>query len=332
MNERPNESIGLPIREIVYRTDAENIYFVSSSGHCSLDCSYCIVNPIVKHQPSLNAEDIAFVIKSRPGKALLMFSGAGDFFAGYKKRERLLNSILEHNVEIALDINAVMIHEMPTLSADQITKIRFINVTMHYRQLKLHNAMRAWVENVLTICRLQRSEMFIIGYILSPSESGDWNEALEFYEKNIFASTGQRLVLIRDIHGGFDKSTETSLSNLSHRWSGMIEEIHQEYFPERFSQYPYVICPAGKNYFRVWNDGRIEGCPYIDSLRDCGNAKNRTISVRDDWFNCDTPNYCDCSAIAITGKMRYPDRLTDLRVLPSAEDKLKKVHWLEKLE
>jgi hypothetical protein len=72
------------------QTDCEVAFFVSSSGHCSLDCSYCIVNPIVKHQPTLNFGDIEFLLDSTGKKAFLAFSGKGDFFAGYKKKRKVI--------------------------------------------------------------------------------------------------------------------------------------------------------------------------------------------------------------------------------------------------
>jgi len=123
----------------------ETLFFVSSSGHCSLDCSYCVATPVVKHKPSLVYDDFKFLLEHFAGKVFFIFSGKGDFFAGYKKNDRLLECLLKHeNLSMALDINGVMIHEFGVLSAIQLQKIRHINLSMHYSQLVANNALLAW--------------------------------------------------------------------------------------------------------------------------------------------------------------------------------------------
>ena len=69
-------TVELPKDEMQIRfAPDETIYFVSSSGHCNLDCSYCVIQPVVKHQPSLNYDDLAFVLERTPGKVFFIFSG-----------------------------------------------------------------------------------------------------------------------------------------------------------------------------------------------------------------------------------------------------------------
>ncbi|MEO5344516.1 MAG: hypothetical protein H7842_14520, partial [Gammaproteobacteria bacterium SHHR-1] len=76
-----------------------------------------------------------------------------------------------------------------------------------------------------------------------------------------------------------------------------------------FADRPQVLCPAGKSYFRVWNDGRIQGCPNladVSELLDCGNAKERRLHIRPQPFLCNSPRYCDCHVIDALGKMQLP--------------------------
>jgi MoaA/NifB/PqqE/SkfB family radical SAM enzyme len=294
------------IRELDFKTDCDNVIFLSSSGHCSLDCSYCIISPVVKHQPTLVYEDFQYLLEQVKGRSLLILSGKGDFFAGYKKQEKLLARILDHDVEVALDINGVMLHEFAELPEEKLSRIRLVNLTMHYLQLIRSNALKAWKENALSLIEKKGGAHFLSGFILSPAERDCWRDALRFYDENIFASTRQPLVLIKDVNVQFDPATEELASTLERDFEHMVEEVYQEDFAARFAQFSHVMCPAGYQYFRVWNDGSVQGCPYISELEDCGNIKERRFLPRSNLFRCAEAKHCDCNNIALAGKMIFP--------------------------
>jgi MoaA/NifB/PqqE/SkfB family radical SAM enzyme len=284
-------------------SNADFIFFMSSSGHCSLDCSYCIVNPIVKHQPSLTLQDIEYLLDSVGGKSAIAFSGKGDFFAGYRKGDKLLSRLLDREVDVGLDINGVMIHEFPDLSDEKLNKIRHINLTLHYVQIKNKNALKVWEQNAKLLIRKQRCHTFLMGTILSPHDVELWEEALRFYDHHVFQETGMRITLIRDVLN-WESRFEERLESLRNKFDYLVAETRHVDFSQMFKMTDEVICPAGKAFFRVWNDGRIEGCPYIGELSDCGNAMARTFAPRETFFRCSQPKYCDCNLIGRLGKMQ----------------------------
>ena len=286
------------------KTDCEVIFFVSSSGHCTLDCPYCIIDPIAKREQSLNYSDIEFLLETFQKKAFLSFSGKGDFFAGYKKSENLLASLLEREVEIALDINGVLVHEFPGLSDRHLAKIRFVNLTMHYQQIMEKNLRKVWAGNARMLIEKKGDEM-LLGTIVSPQLMDSWEEALLFYDKEIFKNTGKKIVLIKDINRPFTGEEEDYLLSLNDRFAGIVERVHQEDFAEVFQSYNRVLCPAGGTYFRVWNNGDLQGCPNIPEFSQSGNVKERKIVIRNGLFCCSQAIYCDCNIIEGLGKMVY---------------------------
>lgn len=287
---------------MMMNTDCEVVFFVSSSGHCTLDCPYCIIDPIAKHELSLNCGDIDFLLDTFQKKAFIAFSGKGDFFAGYRKSDQLLKAVLEREVEIALDINGVFIHDFPELSPHQLDKIRFMNLTMHYQQLREKNLLRVWAENARVLVE-KKGEQMLLGTIVSPLLTDCWEDAFLFYEREIFGETGKQVVLVKDINRTFSEADENKLLALRDRFSDSVERIHHEDFAGMFEGCNRVFCPAGKGYFRIWNTGDIQGCPNIPELAHCGNVKKREVFVRDTPFCCSEMFYCDCAIIEGLGKM-----------------------------
>jgi MoaA/NifB/PqqE/SkfB family radical SAM enzyme len=266
-------------------TDCEVVFFVSSSGHCTLDCPYCIIDPIAKREPSLNCGDIDFLLETFKKKAFLAFSGKGDFFAGYKKSDKFLASILDREVEVALDINGVLIHEFSELSDTHLEKIRYVNLSMHYQQIKEKNLLYVWAENARILVEKKGNDM-LLGTIVSPMLMDHWEESLLFYNKEIFSKTGKKIVLVKDINRSFSKQEEDFLVSLKERFSDIVERIYQEDFAETFRDCNHVFCPAGSSYFRIWNNGDIQGCPNIHQLAQCGNVKERRVVPRNKPFCC----------------------------------------------
>ncbi|GAB6041083.1 hypothetical protein [Endothiovibrio diazotrophicus] len=284
-------------------------FFVSSSGHCPLDCHYCIVNPIVKHQPSLNYDDLAFLLGEIEGRsALFGFSGRGDFFAGYRKPERLLERLLDHDVGVVLDVNGMIIQELPELPAEKLAKIEYVNLTLHYTELLAKKALGAWEKNARLVIERMGAEDILMGFVLTPVERDRWEEALAFYEERIFRPTGRPLVMIRDVNSAFSEADEAQIARLAEQFGEMTARVHQEDFAKLFARHSHVLCPAGSEFFHIWNDGSVEGCPHVEERKACGNLKERRFEpCQPTYFPCATATYCECSAVAIAKKMRYPD-------------------------
>ena len=285
-------------------TSCDVVVFCSSSGHCQLDCDYCVVHPVIKRNPSLTYDDLAWFLGEVRQRVLFMFSGKGDFFAGYAKRDRLLDRLLDHDVEVALDINGVLLQEYPEIAPEKLRKIRYINLTMHYRQLREKRVEKVWVENARTILEKHGGEL-LLGTILSPLGDDQWDEALEFYEREIFRPTGQRMWMIRDCERPSSAGQEEKLAAprgalrpddraLPHGGPG--EGVR------------------GSRPCSVRRGGTISASGTTDASRavrtspssaNAGNVKERRLARREAHFRCSTPHFCDCNNIEALGKMRY---------------------------
>lgn len=287
-------------------TDCETIAFCSSSGHCQLDCSYCVVHPVIKRNPSLAYEDLAFFLGKVGGSAFLIFSGKGDFFAGYGKRDRFLERLLEHDVEVALDVNGLLLQEYPELSEAARRKVRYVNLTMHWAQLVRKDAREAWLDNARTLLALHEGTLNL-NTILSPLEKESWEESLLFFERELFGPAGRKLTLVSDCERAFTAEEGAELARLKERFAPMIDEAYSADFEGAFAGRGAVLCPAGKSYFRIWNDGRVEGCPWVGELGGLGNLKERTFAPRPAPFRCTTPRFCDCYDILQLGRMGFEE-------------------------
>lgn len=289
------------------QTDCQAVFFVSSAGHCTFDCEYCIVNPIAKKEASLDYSDFQFFLGKFSEKVFLIFSGKGDFFASYPKSARLLDKILDHLVEIALDINGAIIQEFPQLTTEKLAKIRYINLTMHYQQIQQKNLLARWAEHARLIID-KKGQDLLMGYILSPKLSEEWQSALNYYSQQVFAKTGKQIVLVKDVNQTFSAEQEKLFQQLQTDFADCVAGIHDNNFSKIFFNNSKVLCPAGHRYFRIWNDGRVQACPYIPTLTDAGNVKQRQIKINPSAYPCATPEFCDCHVIEGLGKMNYQQK------------------------
>jgi MoaA/NifB/PqqE/SkfB family radical SAM enzyme len=287
-------------------TSCEVVVFCSSSGHCQLDCDYCIVHPVIKRQPSITYEDLHFFLDTIKKSTYFIFSGKGDFFAGYPKRDRFLDRLLDHEVEVALDINGVLLNEYAELSAEKLEKIRAMNLTLHWKQVRDKRVEKVWAENARTILERHRGEI-LVGTILAPAVSDSWEEGLAFYEKEIFRPTGRKIWLIEDCERPYSESETEQVALIREKWSHLVDRVHHEDFAASFAGREDVLCPAGQEYFRIWHDGRVQGCPYIGELQDLGNLKEKRFIPRLCRMRCNTPKFCDCFDILSLGKMKFPE-------------------------
>jgi hypothetical protein len=284
----------------LFHTD--NLFFMSSSGHCGLTCPYCLINPVAKNEPSLNRDDFQFLFDTFKNQKLgFIFSGKGDFFASYQRGDKLLSFILDHNVEVMLDINCQFIQECREISRGQFDKIKEINITMHYHQLKEKKILDSWVKNVRFLHKMC-PEVIKINTIMSPPLVHLWEEAIEFYKKNIFSDTEIKLLLICDVHvtstGQFPSENEKYLQELLARFPFAYvlgdPEVMNPDFDEQLPPGQSVRCPAGQRYFRIWNDGTIQGCLPNNNLSFLGNLKRREFSINKKPTICSDTHHCDC--------------------------------------
>ena len=283
----------------------KSLVFCSSAGHCQLDCEYCVAAPVVKREPSITYEDLRFLLEQLEPPVGLYFSGRGDFFAGYPKRDRFLERVLDHDVLVGLDVNGVLLNEYPELPPAKLAKIRDVNLTLHYGQVKAKRVEKIWVANARQVIERTTGSL-LVGTILSPLAPDLWDEALAFYREEVFAPTGKRLWLIRDANRALTPEQEAEVERLVGKYAGMVEKEHVEDFAAAFAGHASVLCPTGRSYYRVWNDGRVDGCMWVGGLTEMGNLKERRLARRDAPFECTTARFCDCWIIRNAGMMEYP--------------------------
>ena len=91
----------------------------------------------------------------------------------------------------------------PELTLDKLEKIRFINLTMHYHQIKQKQLLQRWPTHARLFIE-RRFDQIHPDYILSPPLMNEWEEAVAYYADNVYAHTGKPLLLVRDINKPFD--------------------------------------------------------------------------------------------------------------------------------
>lgn len=271
------------------------VFFATSSGLCNLKCSYCITD-----RPSINnnltVDDFAFIFDHFGDNIYFVFSGIGDFFCGYPKKDYLLSFLLKHDVNIYLDINGVDIKELGDPDLHGKEKIDMINVSYHYGAMKRQNLLKQWVRSMQKIQHNKYS--YDIKIVASPDEKDILEEAITFYAHEVQPFTGQKLILVPD--GMVDlKPQLPELNRIADEHNGAVMLFGRQsvYKGDRFPEGLSLPCAAGSRYFRIFNNGDIIPCElFANNIQSkLGNLKKRDVMNFRRDVSCSYSKLCDCS-------------------------------------
>lgn len=274
--------------------EKRNIFFAVNSGLCNLQCPYCITDrPNIKS--NLNKDDFSFIFNYFGENIYFIFSGLGDFFCGYSVRDQLLNFLLQHDVTIFLDINGVDIKELGDHDLEGKEKIDMIDISYHFGTMKKQKVLHRWVNSVEKIH--ENKYNYYIKMIPSPLERDLWEEAIRFYEKEVFPITGKKLMLFPDTNTSVDlirQLDEFERITADHKdaVSILVREglFKKSNFPSRITP----PCPAGSRYFRIFHTGDIVPCEFLSNHFKLGNLKRKeVVTLKKDIF-CNYTGFCDC--------------------------------------
>lgn len=275
--------------------EKRKVFFATSSGLCNLKCSYCITD-----RPSINnnlaVDDFAFIFKHFGENVYFVFSGIGDFFCGYPKNDYLLRFLLEHDVNIYLDINGVDIKELGDPDLEGKEKIDMINVSYHFGAMKRQNLLKGWVSSIRKI--QTNNYNYDIKMVASPSEKDILEDAILFYANEVQPITGQRLILVPD--GLIDLQTQLpELNGIADMHNEVVMLLGRQsvYKGDRFPEGLSLPCAAGSRYFRIFNNGDIIPCELIGNniQSRLGNVKRREVMTFNRDVLCSYSRLCDCS-------------------------------------
>ena len=269
-------------------------FFVSSSGVCNLQCPYCITNHPCENI-NLNKDDFSFIFRYFGENIYFVFSGIGDFFCGYPKKEQLLRFLLQHDVMISyLDINGVDIKELEYPDLEGKEKIDMINISYHYGTMKEFKLINRWVNSVKKIH--ENMYHYEIKMVVSPLERDIWDEAILFYRNEIQPITQQKLTLCPDTLFNLEIQYD-ELNRITHLYKDTVDMIKREniFRGRRLFTTDTLPCPAGNRYFRILNDGDVVPCEMLAdyNIRQ-GNLKRREVITFKQDINCSYTGFCDC--------------------------------------
>lgn len=270
--------------------DDRKILFAVSSGVCNLRCSYCTTNRPTGN-PSLTKDDFSFIFDKFGENIYFILSGLGDFFVSYPKEQRLLHFLLQHNVNLFLCINGVEIGELAEHDLEGREKIRGLEVSFHYAAMKERKFLTGWLSNITTLQK--EGYNFFVKMVFSMDEENIWEEAIDFYKKEIYAITRQRLSITADFLSPKKTALAAAVECIQNKYPDYI--MRRE--PERTTvKQPLSACPAGSRYFRVLFNGDIVPCEafqHFTSFR-LGNTKKKEVVAFTRDVLCDISDYCDC--------------------------------------
>jgi len=275
--------------------EKRKVFFATSSGLCNLKCSYCITG-----RPSINnnlaVDDFAFIFDHFGENIYFVFSGIGDFFCGYPKKDYLLRFLLKHDVNIYLDINGVDIKELGDTDLEGKEKIDMINVSYHFGAMKRQGLLKQWVSSIRQI--QDGNYNYDIKVVASPNEKDILEEAITFYAHEVQPFTRQKLILVPD--GMVDLKPQLPELNRiagAHPEAVMFFGRQSVYRGDCLSERLSLPCAAGSRYFRIFNNGDIIPCElFANNIQSkLGNVKKRDVmTFRRDVF-CSYSKLCDCS-------------------------------------
>jgi hypothetical protein len=129
------------------KTDCEVVFFVSSYGHCTFDCRYCIIHPIAKEAPfaQLRRSGVSAKRTWRP-KGLPDFFGAWRFFGWLWK---IVSAVETSAGSSCGDRPGYQRRSRSAFSVEKLVKIRYNNLIMHYHQVKKRGLLETWAGNAI---------------------------------------------------------------------------------------------------------------------------------------------------------------------------------------
>ena len=268
--------------------------FVSSSGVCNLKCSYCITSrPCINN--NLNKDDFSFIFKYFGENIYFVFSGIGDFFCGYSKKDQLLRFLLQHDIMISyLDINGVDIKELEHPDLEGKEKINIINISYHFGSMKELKLINRWINSVKKIH--ENMYNYEIKMVMSPLERDIWGEAILFYRNEVQPITNQKLTLCPDTLVNLEMQYD-ELTNIVDCYKDTVDIYEREriFRGRRLTAVNTLPCPAGSRYFRIFNNGDIVPCELLADYKiKLGNLKRKELITFKRDVNCSYTGLCDC--------------------------------------
>ncbi len=279
-------------RPYPFRAERKVIY-ANTSGVCTLQCPYCFTNQL-KGKDCLGKRDFEAIFRLLGENIFFIFSGVGDFFAGYRKSERLLEYILAHDVSLFLDFNGVLVHELPEIAGAHLDKFRFLDISFHYSAMKEKNLLDLWTHNAAAVSRTLPHDRLIFKTIFTRREMELWPEILQFYESKVYPLTGKPLSIALD---DFDPDIrDRAVVTLLNKLIQVVgEPVQQNLFTPRRSRTEakalhsvftektarIARCPAGTRFFKIGGNGSIAPCNYLKDEKKItlGNLRQGVIDL-----------------------------------------------------
>jgi len=272
------------------------VFFAVSSGLCNLQCAYCITDrPSIKS--NLDKDDFSYIFEYFGEDIYFIFSGLGDFFCGYSAKDQLLKYILQHDLMIFLDINGVDIKELQDQDLEGKQKIDMIDISYHYGAMKKQKVLDRWVKSIEKIHDNRYN--YHIKMVPSPLERDIWEEAIEFYRKEVHPINGKKLLLFPDTNSSIDLISQLNeFEKITADRKDIVRLLGRESIFKKSNLPPGGAppCPAGSRYFRIFHNGDMIPCELLANRLNIrlGNLKKRELTTIKHDVSCNYTGFCDC--------------------------------------